>query len=107
MGGNVWCWCATTQATDPFDSMSAVVQAAEQGVGIALVSAPLAAARFAAGTLRKIVPNEFTTGESYYLVARHNAAQRADVQSLVNWLLQQFGGSEAHLDVVNRCCDAP
>jgi len=85
-----------------FDSMSAVVQAAEQGVGIALVSAPLAAARFAAGTLRKIVPNELTTGESYYLVARHNAAQRADVQSLVNWLLQQFGESESQPDVVNR-----
>jgi len=85
-----------------FDSMSAVVQAAEQGVGIALVSAPLAAARFAAGTLRKIVPNELTTGESYYLIARRNAALRADVQSLVDWLLQQFGGAKSQLDIVNR-----
>lgn len=85
-----------------FDSMSSVVHAAEQGVGIALVSAPLAAARFAAGTLSKILPNELTTGESYYLVARRNDAQRADVQALVDWLLHQFGRSESQLDIVNQ-----
>ena len=40
-----------------FDSLSAVVHAAERGVGIALASAPLTAKRFADGTLRQIGPS--------------------------------------------------
>ncbi|MFT3906152.1 MAG: LysR substrate-binding domain-containing protein [Steroidobacteraceae bacterium] len=73
-----------------FDSMSAVVHAAEQGVGVALVSAPLAASRFRAGTLRKIHDMEIDTGESYFVVARPEDAGRPGIKSLIGWMQQQF-----------------
>jgi len=72
------------------DSMAAVVQAAEQGVGVALVSAPLAAARFAAGTLRRLFATELATGERYCIVARPEDAARPAVGRLIDWLRQEF-----------------
>jgi LysR family transcriptional regulator, glycine cleavage system transcriptional activator len=76
-----------------FDSMSSIVHAAEQGVGIALVSAPLAASRFAAGGLLKVFDQELATGDSYYLVTRPEDAQRVGVQAIIGWLLQQYGAA--------------
>jgi|CZKO01.1.fsa_nt_gi LysR family glycine cleavage system transcriptional activator len=76
-----------------FDSMSSIVHAAEQGVGIALVSAPLAASRFSSGSLTKVFDAELATGESYYLVTRPDDAQRAGVRALIGWLLQQYGAA--------------
>src|ERR1700733_12095229 len=74
-----------------FDTMSAVVHAAEQGVGIALVSTPLAASRFLAGSLTKLFDAELATGECYYLVTRPEDADRPAVRLLIGWMLQQFG----------------
>jgi LysR family glycine cleavage system transcriptional activator len=74
-----------------FDTMSAVVQAAEQGVGVALVSAPLAGSRFKSGALTKLFDRELTTGESYYLVTRAGDADRSGVAHLIDWILRQFG----------------
>jgi len=74
-----------------FDTMSAMVHAAEQGVGVALVSAPLAAARFSSGTLTRLFDCELATGESYYLVTRQADADRPGVAHLIGWMLQQFG----------------
>jgi DNA-binding transcriptional LysR family regulator len=74
-----------------FDTMTAVVNAAEQGVGIALVSAPLSAARFAAGSLIRVFDDELATGESYYLLERARAQATPSVTALVGWMLQQFG----------------
>lgn len=76
-----------------FDSMSAAVHAAETGVGIALVSTPLAAARFAAGTLIKVLKAEIPTGENYFLVVRGADHERPAVRTLMHWLAQQFGRS--------------
>jgi LysR family glycine cleavage system transcriptional activator len=76
-----------------FDTMSAVVNAAEQGVGIALVSAPLSDARFQSGSLLRLFDQELATGESYYLVTRPTDAGRTGVANLVRWMLQQFGGA--------------
>jgi len=73
------------------DSMSAAVSAAESGVGIALVSAPLATERFAAGTLAKVLPAEIPTGEHYVVVVRPEDHQRPVVQVLRDWLVQHFG----------------
>jgi LysR family transcriptional regulator, glycine cleavage system transcriptional activator len=73
------------------DTMSAVVHAAEQGVGVALVSAPLAAARFSAGTLVRLFDTELETGDSYFLVTRPADAERAPIAALLEWLQQQFG----------------
>jgi LysR family glycine cleavage system transcriptional activator len=73
------------------DSMSAAVNAAESGVGIALVSAPLAAERFAAGRLVKVLHAEIPTGEHYVVVMRQQDHSHAVVRVLSDWLIQQFG----------------
>ena len=74
-----------------FNSMASIVHAAEQGVGIALVSAPVAAQRFANGSLVKVFDDELAIGDAYYLVTRPEDAQRLGVRALIGWMLQQFG----------------
>src|SRR6202035_5581192 len=74
-----------------FNSMASIVHAAEQGVGIALVSAPVAAQRFAKGSLVKVFDDELVTGDAYYLVTRPEDAQRLGVRALIGWMLQQYG----------------
>jgi LysR family glycine cleavage system transcriptional activator len=69
-----------------FDSMLEVAQAAEQGVGIALLSAPLAARRFASGSLSRPCEAELSTGENYFLVARREDADRGPIAPLLSWL---------------------
>jgi len=73
------------------DNMSAIVHAAEQSVGIALVPARLSAARFAAGTLVRIFEDELQTGEYYCLVTRPEDDVRDGVRSLIAWMLDEFG----------------
>ena len=93
-----WAEAAGIDALQPrqqlhFDTMSAVVDAAERGVGFALVSAPLARQRFASGTLQRVFPLEVNTGESYYVVQRLPVAARPEVRALGDWLVEQFAGS--------------
>jgi len=78
------------------DSMSAAVNAAESGVGIALVSSPLAAERFAAGKLVKVLQAEIPTGEHYVVATRPQDSCHSVVRALSDWLIGQFGrlGSE-------------
>jgi len=76
-----------------FNSMASIVHAAEQGVGIALVSAPVAAQRFASGALVKVFDEELAIGDAYYLVTRPEDAQRLGVRALTGWMLQQFGAA--------------
>ena len=95
---NQWAVCHGLNELKPrqlirFDSMSAAVHAAETGVGIALVSMPLAAERFTSGTLVKVLDAEYLTGESYYLVVRHEDHQRPAVRVLMDWLVKQSPGA--------------
>jgi LysR family transcriptional regulator, glycine cleavage system transcriptional activator len=76
------------------DTMSAAVQAAELGVGFALVSAPLAAGRFQTGTLKRVFDAELVTGDAYYLVARPDDADRPAVRALIDWASREFGARE-------------
>ncbi len=71
------------------DTMSAVVLAAEQGVGVALVPARLSADRFAAGGLVKLFEAELTTNESYVLLHRPEDQAREDLQELTQWILSE------------------
>jgi LysR family glycine cleavage system transcriptional activator len=73
-----------------FDSMYAAAQAAEHGVGVALVSSRLGLDRFQQGTLVKLFDTELDTGESYFLILRPEDARRPDVQALTQWLLEEF-----------------
>ena len=73
-----------------FDTMSAVVDAAERGVGFALVATPLARARFSSGTLIRVFDHEIGTGERYYAVARLGDTEQHAVRALLDWLVAQF-----------------
>lgn len=73
-----------------FDSMAAVVRAAEQGLGVALVSWPLGRNCFTSGTLERVMKVRTETGESFYLAHRKEAADRAEVQKLIAWMKAEF-----------------
>jgi LysR family transcriptional regulator, glycine cleavage system transcriptional activator len=77
-----------------FDSMTAAVDAAENGVGIVLVSAHLAVQRFNTGALLKVLDAELSTGESYFLLARPHDYAHSAVRTLMQWLMQEFGDSQ-------------
>jgi LysR family glycine cleavage system transcriptional activator len=70
------------------DTMSAVVLAAEQGVGVALVPSRLSADRFAGGGLVRLFEAELTTNESYVLLHRPEDKAREDLQELTQWILR-------------------
>lgn len=71
------------------DTMSAVVRAAEQGLGVALVPSRLSADRFSAGGLVKLFEAELMTNESYYLLQRPEDSAREDLQELTCWILRE------------------
>lgn len=79
------------------DTMSAVVDAAERGVGFALVSAPLSRERFERGALQRVFEQEITTGEGYFVLVRAADAERPGVRALSDWLVAQFGSGAAAL----------
>ena len=76
------------------DSMTATVSAAQNGVGIALVSAPLVEPRLDAGDLVKVTDTELATGEDYVLLARPPVRTSPFVHALMSWLTQEFCVSE-------------
>lgn len=71
------------------NTMSAVVRAAEQGVGVALVPSRLSTDRFNAGGLVKLFDAELTTNESYVLLHRPEDEAREDLQELTKWILAE------------------
>src|ERR1700674_2554150 len=71
------------------DTMSAVVLAAEQGVGVALVPSRLSADRFVPGGLVKLFDAELATNESYVLLQRPEDGEREDLQELTQWILSK------------------
>ena len=73
-----------------FDSMNTAAEAAEHGVGVALVSTRLGNERFAQGSLVKLFDRELETGESYFLVLRKEDAERPNVKALTQWLIEEF-----------------
>jgi len=70
--------------------MQAVVQAAERGVGVGLVSSRLSLTRFRDGSLVKLFDTELPTGESYYLIHRREDSSRSEVHAFTQWLLSEF-----------------
>ncbi len=71
------------------DTMSAVIRAAEKGLGVALVPAALSARRFKSGRLTRLFAAELQTRESYVLLARPEDAQRDEVGELTRWILAE------------------
>lgn len=72
------------------DTLFAAAEAAERGLGIALVSAPLGRQRFSSGALVRLFAADLDVGESYFLLHRHEDAARREVLALKDWLLGEF-----------------
>lgn len=77
-----------------FDSMSALVQAAAQGLGVALVSWPLSRRWFDSGALVRVFDEEVETGEHFCLAYRQGEHERMDIARLIDWILDEFGTDE-------------
>jgi len=73
-----------------FETMSAVVRAAERGLGIALVPTVLCDSWIRSGALARVFAVELPTPDAYYLVSRPKDAERAHVQALTRWALAQY-----------------
>jgi DNA-binding transcriptional LysR family regulator len=73
-----------------FDSMAAVVQAAAQGLGVAIVSWPLSESYFQSGALVRAFEDEVTTDEQFYLAHRPEEKDRPEIVELINWMCARF-----------------
>lgn len=74
-----------------FDSMAAVVQAASQGHGVALVSWPLSRSWFESGALVRALGDDIDTGESFYVAFRAEDEMREEVSQLIDWIVTNCG----------------
>jgi LysR family glycine cleavage system transcriptional activator len=72
------------------DSMIAVVRAAEQGIGAALVPVPIANLWFQQGSIVRLFKQELVADVSYYLVSREDRRSNPAVEVLRDWILQNF-----------------
>lgn len=73
------------------DSMIAVVRAAEQSLGAALVPVGLSNALFHADTLVPLFEHELVTEDTYFIVCRPDDAELPHVAAFIHWVLQEFG----------------
>ena len=71
-------------------SMIAVVRAAEQGIGAALVPVPLADQWFRQGTIVRLFEQALVTDLSYFLVSRDDRAANESLRLLRRWILERF-----------------
>jgi LysR family glycine cleavage system transcriptional activator len=78
-----------------FDSMSAVVQAASRGLGVALVSWPLSRHRFDKGELVRVFKQTVDTGEHFYIAHRRDEIPQPEVTKLIDWLIKAYGSGES------------
>ena len=73
-----------------FDSMSAVVQAASQGLGVAIVSWPLSEGWFRSGALVRAFDDVVVTDEEFFLAHRPGENDREEVAQLIDWMMEEF-----------------
>jgi LysR family glycine cleavage system transcriptional activator len=73
-----------------FDTMSAVVRAAELGMGAALVPMRLCESRFETQRLVQLFERKVTTDSAYYLVCQHDDRETTAVRSFRKWVLELF-----------------
>jgi len=73
-----------------FDTLHAVVRAAERGIGVALVPTVHCEAWFRSGALVRIFSVELPTADTYYLVSRPKDADKADIRAFSDWMSAQF-----------------
>ena len=86
----IWHHAAEDFKVTRLDSMIAVVRAAEQGIGAALVPVPIADLWFQQGSIVRLFPDELVADQSYFLVSREDRNPDAAVHALRRWILQKF-----------------
>ena len=72
------------------DTMSAVMCAAERGLGVALVPLVLADSWMRSGALVRVFAVQLATNDSYYLVSRPKDAEKPQVRALTHWALREY-----------------
>ena len=77
------------------DSMIAVVRAAEQGIGAALVPVPIAEQWFRQKTIVPLFEDPLVSDMSYYLVWHGEKEDSSAVVSLRDWILSRFTAEAA------------
>lgn len=77
-----------------FDSMAAVMQAAEQGHGVALVSWPLSESWFESGALVRALNDEVETKDKFFVAYRPEEQDREEVTRLSDWIVAEFQSDE-------------
>jgi LysR family transcriptional regulator, glycine cleavage system transcriptional activator len=73
-----------------FDTMSAVVRAAERGLGIALVPEVLCDGWIRSGALVHVFAVQLPSSDAYYLVSRAKDADKPQVRALTHWALREY-----------------
>jgi LysR family transcriptional regulator, glycine cleavage system transcriptional activator len=73
-----------------FDTMTAVVRAAERGLGVALVPQVLCDALLRSGALVRVFAVQLATSNSYFLVTRPKDAEKPQVKALLRWALAEY-----------------
>lgn len=76
--------------TTRLDSMIAIVRAAEQGLGAALVPVPIAEQWFRQQTIVELFDAPLVTEHSYYLVCRRDRLDDPNVVLFREWVLENF-----------------
>ena len=72
------------------DSMSAIAHAAQQGLGIGLISWPLGRDWFDKGSLTRVFDEEVATGNHFCVALRSEDVARREVCELRDWVIAEF-----------------
>ncbi len=72
------------------DTMTAVVRAAERGLGVALAPQVLCDSLLRSGALVRVFAVQLATTNAYFLVARPKDAEKPQVKALLRWALAQY-----------------
>lgn len=73
-----------------FDSMFSVAQAAQQGMGIALVPLPMSKNWFSEQLLIKLFDEELNTNDRYYLIQHESMEGKKEHTLFTNWVKENF-----------------
>ena len=73
-----------------YDSMFAVAQAAQQGMGIALVPLPMSKTWFSEQLLIKLFDEELNTNDRYYLIQHDSTENKKELSLFTDWIKENF-----------------
>jgi DNA-binding transcriptional LysR family regulator len=93
-------WLASAGAADidltrglRFDTIHFAVEAAIQGLGVAIGRLPLISREFESGRLVRLFGPDVSAATSYWLVGAPETLRRPEVAAFKNWLQEQAGAA--------------